>query len=408
MGVFSIGKKIIGSIGKKPATLMYPVVPREWEERTRGAVGIDVDGCVLCGMCQRVCPTNAIEVDRKASTWAIERMACVQCRGCVDACPPNCLIMEQKYTEPGEKKIDKFDVPPRKKAAKKDDAKAGGADTKAAAGASIGDGPLTCDEEACVYCGLCAKACPVDALEVSRKPEKVWKVDEEECIQCGACLEKCPKDCLSFGGKADGEAKAEEAKADEAAGAAAATGAAEAAKAEEAPAETAADKAEAADAPAEAAGGEAGLSCDEDSCVYCSACADACPVDAITVEDDSWAVDKDTCIECGACVDQCPADCLTLSSGDAPAEAEEAAEEKSAKEEAKEAVKAAVHEVDEEVKAKIDGYIGKVKESLEKDFGFSADDAKKKIEDGLLADQLKRFPFMMNREAKTTAERIKS
>ena len=124
MGVFSFGKKIIGSIGKKPATLMYPVIPREWEERTRGAVAIDIDGCVLCGMCQRACPTNAITVDRKASTWAIERMNCVQCSACVENCPPKCLDMLQKYTEPGVEKVtDTFDIPPKKKAAKKTAAK---------------------------------------------------------------------------------------------------------------------------------------------------------------------------------------------------------------------------------------------------------------------------------------------
>ena len=31
LGFFKFGKTILGSIGKKPATLMYPVVPREWE-----------------------------------------------------------------------------------------------------------------------------------------------------------------------------------------------------------------------------------------------------------------------------------------------------------------------------------------------------------------------------------------
>ena len=62
MGVFSIGKIIAGSLFKKPSTLMYPVIPREWEERTRGAVSIDVDGCVLCGMCARACKFEAIKV----------------------------------------------------------------------------------------------------------------------------------------------------------------------------------------------------------------------------------------------------------------------------------------------------------------------------------------------------------
>lgn len=242
MGVFSIGKVVIGSLFKKPSTLMYPVIPREWEERTRGAVTIDVDGCVLCGMCARSCPTNAIEVDRKAGTWSIERMNCVQCRGCVDNCPPNCLDMDQKYTEPGgEKIIDKFEVPKKQKAAKKDKP---AADAKAdEAPAADGDGSLVCNKETCVYCGLCAKACPVEALKVERKPEKIWEVDEDTCIKCGACIDKCPKDSLSFGGAAEEPAKAEEPEKE--------------APAEEAPAKEE-PKAEAAPAA------EGGLVCDED------------------------------------------------------------------------------------------------------------------------------------------------
>ena len=58
LGFFKFGKTILGSIGKKPATLMYPVVPREWEERTRGSVSIDGDNCIACGMCASRCPAG--------------------------------------------------------------------------------------------------------------------------------------------------------------------------------------------------------------------------------------------------------------------------------------------------------------------------------------------------------------
>jgi ferredoxin len=50
---------------------------------------------------------------------------------------------------------------------------------------------------------------------------------------------------------------------------------------------------------------------DEDTCISCGACVDACPVDAITM-DEKAKVNPDTCTECGACVDECPADAITL------------------------------------------------------------------------------------------------
>ena len=383
MGVFSLGKVVLGSLFKKPSTLMYPVIPREWEERTRGAVSINVDGCVLCGACARACPTNAIEVDRKGSTWQIERMACIQCRGCVDNCPPKCLEMDQKYTEPGgEKIVDKFDIPPRKKAAKKDAPKKDAPAAEAAA-ADDGDGPLTCNKETCVYCGLCAKECPVDALNVQRKPEKIWEVNEDECIKCGACIDKCLKDSLSFGGAAAAEApKAEEAAKEEP-------------KAEE-PAKE--------EAKAEAAPAEGGLQCDVESCVFCGACAEACPVSAIEVGDGSWTVDKDTCIECGACIDQCPASCLSMAeaapAAEAPAEAP-AAEEAPAEEPAKEAPKAA------EADPKVEGYVAEVKEILVKEYKIAEADADAKLKEAGLAEQLIAFPYLMNKGAAETAKKFK-
>lgn len=196
LGFFRFGKTIMGSVNKKPATLMYPVVPREWEERTRGAVGIDGENCIACGMCERACPTNAISIDKAEGKWTIERMQCIQCSGCVDCCPKNCLTMENLYTIPDVVKVvDTFDIPKKAPKAPKKEAPADGGEAPAA---PSGDGDLVC-ADSCVFCGLCAKACPVDAIKVDRKA-KLWEVDKDSCIKCGACIDKCPKDSLSFGG----------------------------------------------------------------------------------------------------------------------------------------------------------------------------------------------------------------
>lgn len=185
MATFRISKYILKRLFKKPATLMYPVVPREWQERTRGQVGINVDDCIACGICQRKCPANAITVDRKTRTWTIERMQCIQCGHCVMACPKKCLVMENQYTTPDTTKtVHTFDIPEQQKPAAKADAPAGG-------------GELKCNEEDCVYCTLCAKQCPAGAITVDRA-EKVWKVDQDACAKCGICVEKCPKKCLSL------------------------------------------------------------------------------------------------------------------------------------------------------------------------------------------------------------------
>ncbi len=43
-----------------------------------------------------------------------------------------------------------------------------------------------------------------------------------------------------------------------------------------------------------------------DECVSCGACADQCPVEAISEAAEHFEIDADTCVECGACAAQCP------------------------------------------------------------------------------------------------------
>ena len=43
-----------------------------------------------------------------------------------------------------------------------------------------------------------------------------------------------------------------------------------------------------------------------DACIACGACADGCPVNAITEGDGKYEINADLCIDCGACADVCP------------------------------------------------------------------------------------------------------
>lgn len=43
-----------------------------------------------------------------------------------------------------------------------------------------------------------------------------------------------------------------------------------------------------------------------DDCISCGACADQCPVNAISEGDGKFVIDADTCISCGACNGVCP------------------------------------------------------------------------------------------------------
>ncbi len=43
-----------------------------------------------------------------------------------------------------------------------------------------------------------------------------------------------------------------------------------------------------------------------DDCISCGACADECPVDAISEGDGKYEIDPEKCIDCGTCAGVCP------------------------------------------------------------------------------------------------------
>lgn len=242
--LMSFAGHALSNLFHKPVTNNYPFVKNEFTDRTRGSIQIDIDSCLFCGLCAKKCPSDAIKVDKTTKTWSIDRMGCVQCANCANSCPKNCLKVDKNYTEPNTAKVvDSYTA------------------TSTAAAAS---GDVVFKAENCVYCGLCAKKCPAEAITIDRA-EKKWEIDKEKCMQCGACVDACRKDALSMGG-----ASAEE----------------------------------------ETSGGA--VINDIDTCVLCGICAKKCPVGAIETDRTAktWSINRDECVECGACVGGCPKKCL--------------------------------------------------------------------------------------------------
>ena len=58
-------------------------------------------------------------------------------------------------------------------------------------------GHVDIDINACIFCGICGKKCPTQAIRTD-KDGKAWEIGRFQCIVCGACVEACPKKCLAM------------------------------------------------------------------------------------------------------------------------------------------------------------------------------------------------------------------
>lgn len=62
-------------------------------------------------------------------------------------------------------------------------------------------GRVVLDVATCVFCGLCARRCPANAVAVSREARTI-SVAHLSCVACGVCVEVCNKDSLRMDGAA--------------------------------------------------------------------------------------------------------------------------------------------------------------------------------------------------------------
>jgi MinD superfamily P-loop ATPase len=59
--------------------------------RRHGAPYVIIDGCIECGVCERVCPYDAIFMSDELE-YVVDGDKCPGCRRCLDPCPVHTII----------------------------------------------------------------------------------------------------------------------------------------------------------------------------------------------------------------------------------------------------------------------------------------------------------------------------
>lgn len=289
-------KQAVANLFKPPVTSEYPLAPKTFCKGVRGRVVNDVSQCILCGMCERSCPSGALTVDRKTGEWKINPFACIQCGACVEACPKKCLSMDPHYAMPGLEKTEIILTAVKKEGVS--EVKKTVAAQNAAMLAMDDRSHIVNNVMKCIFCGMCERNCPAGAITVDRR-NRTWRINLEACVNCGTCIDNCPRKCLSLGCYLGNRTEIT------------VHGVAKLRRRQEP--RPVMDEAQP-PAAAEAAVADNHVKNDIEKCLFCGKCEKACPVDAITIDrrNRTWTIDRNKCITCGACALDCPAKCLSL------------------------------------------------------------------------------------------------
>ncbi|ERI94901.1 4Fe-4S binding domain protein [Clostridiales bacterium oral taxon 876 str. F0540] len=96
---------ITRNLFNKKKTRLFPLsAERPAFERSRGRIVLNPDTCILCSICARRCPADAIKVDRKEGFWELDAYRCIICGECVGACPKKSISMNNDRRHAAEDK----------------------------------------------------------------------------------------------------------------------------------------------------------------------------------------------------------------------------------------------------------------------------------------------------------------
>lgn len=95
--------KSVKSLGERRATLGFPRRRESLDDNERGMLRLDMDTCVSCSACKRICPNKTISmVDVRTPRGTVKMPQvgidrCMFCGLCEEVCPTKCLALTKGY-----------------------------------------------------------------------------------------------------------------------------------------------------------------------------------------------------------------------------------------------------------------------------------------------------------------------
>ncbi|MBN1345459.1 MAG: 4Fe-4S binding protein [Phycisphaerae bacterium] len=185
------------------AAVGEPEIQPRIDVRKMGEMAVPVQ-CRHCedAPCEKACPNDALRRDAAAQAVIYDPERCQGTNACMSACPYG--VLEEG---PDGHVLTKCDLCAEQVEAGGSPACVSACPTGALQIVDMDDTvshrvrwlvDFVIDKDACKACGLCKKACPVEAIEgKSGKKEKTpHAIDESKCVRCGRCFDVCPFDSV--------------------------------------------------------------------------------------------------------------------------------------------------------------------------------------------------------------------
>lgn len=97
------------------STLRYPHIKLPLPDNSRNQLHVEIDDCIVCDLCAKICPVDCIEIEAIKATedigktsdgttkrlyaakFDIDMAKCMFCGLCTIVCPTECIIMTDEY-----------------------------------------------------------------------------------------------------------------------------------------------------------------------------------------------------------------------------------------------------------------------------------------------------------------------